>query len=41
MAAPATASDSDEKIRREMIQKRHYFLLNELQNMAKELPGYE
>ncbi|XP_064628665.1 protein DGCR6-like [Lineus longissimus] len=35
----AASSDSDEKTRRELIQKRHYFLLHELQNMAKELPG--
>jgi len=38
---PATlASVKEEIARRELQQKRHYFLQNELQSMARELPGY-
>jgi hypothetical protein len=34
------SSMKEEYERRELQQRRHYFLFSQLQNMARELPGY-
>ncbi|XP_070559605.1 protein DGCR6-like [Ptychodera flava] len=34
------ASVNEEIARKERLQKRHYFMLSELQNMARDLPGH-